>query len=273
MKCFNCGLILPEGYTFCTGCGKPLSGRAQTPAGTPFGGAEILTNAQLRNDPANSAAKIADLRDPDMTFIGYVPGSIKKFDDNWQDYKGYFIVFTGEISFFEYDFYDTDAEPFTPDYCNAHMRDKYNFYIPLKALHSVKVWSMVGTGEYTFYLYNNTRITIEIEGGKNCKYFDEMLAKAAADLLIVKQKTFAEYYPNIGKYDPRNPFGARYDPDYPRGYVVANTKGMNKKPGVIDEAIAAAKKDGTLPPYWHLRERGISETNLPPGVPTIYATF
>jgi hypothetical protein len=151
----------------------------------------------------------------------------------------------------------------------------------VRAVHSVVFENFMVSKENTIYSYssepdsniaNYRYVKFEFDS-KPQKQFVEVMQRAVPGLSFIERGTTEEFEPNISKNDPRNPYGFRYKPHHPHGYVVAYTKGLKNNPRAIDDAIDAAKHDGTLPRDWRLAAAGISRMKPPPGVPTMFDSF
>jgi hypothetical protein len=138
----------------------------------------------------------------------------------------------------------------------------------LRDIHSIKISNYAIGKSIEFFTYSLHNYVLEL-ANKDFKVMKQSLLQVIPDLLIV-EGTYMTYKPSISKRDPRNPFGVRYNKGYPRSYVVAEIKQMKKDPHGIDDAIAAAKRDGSMPSDWNILAEGVSTNNPPPGVPCIF---
>jgi hypothetical protein len=181
--------------------------------------------------------------------------------------SGYWVVTNKCLAFFPFDPYNEEGIKF--DYYEQEAAGNYSRLIYLRDIHSVHALG-AGIGKScTIYTYSGRHFVTDMMN-KPYKGFKEAILKYAPGLLFV-EVTMAEYRPSISKRDPRNPFGVRYNKEYPRGYVVAEIKKLKKDPHGIDDAIAAAKRDGSLPSSWNVLTEGISRDHTPPGVPCLFA--
>jgi len=209
-------------------------------------------------------------------FIACVPGMIPG-----KKGEGYLLITNKRMLFMadtndseEYDnMLDEIKDDLINDLFDGIQEDRCTFIYPMRAVHSIQTSGYLVSWENQIFFYDNSSVTVEMDVKADQKFFTESIQKAIPGLLFLPALTTGEYAPNIGRYDPRNPFGARYNPDYPHGYVVANTKGIKKNPHVLDAAIEAAKKDGTLPADWILEVKDMSKEYPPPGVPMVYDAF
>jgi hypothetical protein len=135
-------------------------------------------------------------------------------------------------------------------------------------IHSIFYEKTLGAEVY-FYLYDNRLIILDLPG-KSFKKLQEITGKYIPGLTYVPNKE-RSYSPSLSDADPRNPYGHRYDPSFTRAYVIADAKGFPDKFNVLDDAIAAAKRDGTLPAGWNLAVERMTKAKPIPGVPTIFA--
>jgi hypothetical protein len=180
--------------------------------------------------------------------------------------NGYWVLTDKRLVFFPFDVYNEEGAKF--DYEKQWEARAFSEYIFLRDLHSIHTFNAGFAKSATIYTYSSRNFTANFSN-KKYKTLKEELLKLIPDLLIV-ETTLGTYKPSISKYDPRNPFGIRFNKEYPRGYVLAEVKKLKKDPHGIDDAIAAAKRDGTLPSDWSLVSHGVSQEAPPPGVPCFF---
>lgn len=257
--CRYCSQPMPENSQICTGCGSTLvAGQAPQEVSAPL---EASTRSELADILAN------------QTVIDMLRGRFKLVEGKNMFLPGEFIngywIFTDKTLIFYYHDWDEEGE-LQWDRRNFAALEKKN--IPTGAFynefHSIMVEKSIIDNENEIYLYSGGSICAEFNS-KPQKQFMALLERFIPGLTILK-KGLADYNPSISEMDPRNPFGTRYDPAYPRGYVVASTKGFPKNFNAMDDAINAAKRDGTLPQNWNLAIEGFSVEQPIPGVPVVF---
>ena len=141
---------------------------------------------------------------------------------------------------------------------------------PMKEIKTVDIHSILFHDDMNkLFLYDGSRVRVQVDKKDN-KVLLAALEQAIPGLLQVKN-TDCEYVPGISELDPRNPYGVRYDPEYPRGgYVVAYTKAFRKNMSSIYPAVDAAKAAGILPADWNPVTDAFDEDHPLAGVPMVY---
>lgn len=197
-------------------------------------------------------------------------------------HPGFWLVTNKRIGFIDFDeeaiwndAYENGGDyeygDFSPELWMLDDPEWCSIVFPLNYLHSIRRENVVDV-ENTLYLYS-AHSFIAVIGKRDTNEFMHILQGLIPGLTVVEQ-TLGDYNPSISERDPRNPLGVRYDPIWPRSYVVAHTKKLKRDPHGIDDAINAAIQAGILPRDFDLAAHGIGKTKTPPGVPCVFhATF
>ena len=183
--------------------------------------------------------------------------------------RGYWIITNRSIIFYVHNWYTEDDLDWDSIDMTALDDDLILTSLRYKNIHSIAVEKILSENENTIYHYSGGYICVMFSG-KTQKRFVEHMEKLIPGITFVKRGlSDYGYEPSISELDPRNPYGSRYNPAFPRTYVVAYTKGFPKNFNAIDDAINAAKKDGILPADWNLAVNGVSREKPIPGVPML----
>lgn len=288
MFCTACGYAITGGGRFCTACGTPLAANQApensiicrycnfpapanahtcTNCGSPLAAEQAPREESAppaRQNPLSSETVIEALHGRLMLREGktmFLPGKFV---------NGYWI-FTGKSMLFYFHDWD-ELDELELDGRTIGSLDKDNIVTGAyyKEIHSIRVQKGFIDSENDIYLYDGDMVCAEFDN-KPQKQFMALLERFIPGLTILK-KGIADYNPSISEMDPRNPHGTRYDPSYPRAYVVASTKGFPEKRESMQEAVNAAKRDGTLPSNFNLafEAAGFSKEKPIPGVPVVF---
>jgi hypothetical protein len=247
---------------------------ASMPGRPPANRKPITNTTPIDPDAALPTPEEAEMRlaEPGLreVVIDEIPGILHNLGKKTE---GILVVTNKRLLFFPFDtILDGDFELGPLDELDD---GRYSYVGYTRRVHSVKTESILISKENTVFFYsgdeNNHYFVMFDFDNKPHKKFVKAMEAAIPGLTFVEEGLNNEYEPNISLNDPRNPYGYRYNPRHPRGYVVAYTKGLlTRDLHAIDDALDAAKRDGTLPDYWRLAVYGISRQVPPPGVPTIF---
>ncbi len=136
----------------------------------------------------------------------------------------------------------------------------------ISSIHSYALEKILVETTVHLYLYNDIVLKLEMPS-KNFPQLKQLFDYFAPGLTQAPRSLMGVYYPSVSPNDPRNPYGYRYNPQHPRGYMVAHIKKLKKDPNAINDVIEFFRQDGTIPADFNLFVHGIGEYNPVLGVP------